>query len=156
MTRSENPPETHIPVGLGIVLRESILDRPNGGGENGDEPRILVTRRTDGALFAGYWEFPGGKVEEGEPIEDCVVREVREEVGIGVRVIHNLCPVTHTYPHGTVRLHPSICVREDPIAEPRSIEVAETRWCRLDEFASLRFLPANESILVNLREYLEG
>jgi len=154
MDRSRNPPETHIQVGLGIVLQASDSDRPNGGIENDGDPRILVTRRPDGALFGGYWEFPGGKVEEGEPIEDCVVREVREEVGCDVRVIHNLLPVTHTYPHGTVRLHPSICVRGDPAAEPRAIEVAEIRWCRLDEFASLRILPANESILVSLREYL--
>jgi len=63
-----------IEVGLGLVIRTA-----------GSGREVLITRRRADAVYAGYWEFPGGKVEAGESPEDCAVREVREEVGLIVR-----------------------------------------------------------------------
>ena len=150
MSRAEDSSESPIEVGIAIVLRDDAIADP----KTGDQPPILVTQRREETVYGGYWEFPGGKVEDGEAIDDCVTREVREEVGIDVEVIHNLETVVHTYEHGTVRLHPRVCRRVDPSQTPTPIEVASVEWRALAEFESLRFLPANESILTALSAWL--
>lgn len=150
MSRSRESSGNPIEVGLAIVLRDEASEYPN----RGDQTPILVTQRREGTVYGGYWEFPGGKVEEGEAIDACVTREVREEIGIDVEVIHNLETVLHTYEHGTVRLHSRVCRRVDPQEEPTPIEVASVEWRALAEFGQLSFLPANQSILTALSEWL--
>ncbi|HVZ93294.1 MAG TPA: (deoxy)nucleoside triphosphate pyrophosphohydrolase [Phycisphaerales bacterium] len=117
---------------------------------------ILVTRRKRESVFGGYWELPGGKVEGGESIDACVVRELLEEVGVSARVTGALGDVVHTYPHGTVRLHPRLCEMEEGSAEPRALHVAEFAWCALGRLGEYEFPPANEGIVKELRERLGG
>src|SRR5688500_941077 len=69
-----------------------------------NEGRILLTRRMEGAHLAGFWEFPGGKVEEGEDPEDAVVRECREECGIELEVGNVLEVAFHRYERKDVLL----------------------------------------------------
>ena len=77
------------------------------------------------------WEFPGGKIDPGESSEECLRRELIEEMGIGVRVWRSLPPSTHHYPTFTVTLHPFVC----------SIEAGKIV---LHEHAAIAWLPPEE------------
>jgi 8-oxo-dGTP diphosphatase len=67
--------------------------------------RFLLTSRPDGKVYAGYWEFPGGKVEVGESIEAALRRELHEELGITIGTALPWQVTMHDYPHARVRLH---------------------------------------------------
>ena len=67
--------------------------------------RVLLARRPAGKVYAGYWEFPGGKVEPGESVRDALEREIREELAVEVERAHPWITRVFTYPHATVRLH---------------------------------------------------
>jgi 8-oxo-dGTP diphosphatase len=69
------------------------------------EGRFLLTSRPEGKVYAGYWEFPGGKVEPGETVEQALRRELHEELGITIGAAHAWQVTTHDYPHARVRLH---------------------------------------------------
>ena len=70
--------------------------------ENGD---VLMAQRPEGKPYAGYWEFPGGKVEAGETVENARRREFMEELGITILSATPWCCVEYVYPHAHVRLH---------------------------------------------------
>lgn len=106
--------------------------------------RILVSRRPEGTVYAGYWEMPGGKIHEGETPAQCLVREFAEELGLTIEVNRALSVVEHVYPHGHVRLHPFYCRRVD--GEPRNLQVADHRWVTPGELAKLKLPEANEPI----------
>jgi mutator protein MutT len=103
--------------------------------------KVLVTqRKADAEHLPGLWEFPGGKCEEGESPEACVVREVREETGLTVRIKFRRAPVTYDYPGRCVTLHPFDC---EPIndTEAQALESAAVRWLapsnlRIEDFPS--------------------
>jgi 8-oxo-dGTP diphosphatase len=63
-------------------------------------PELLLAQRPPGEALAGFWEFPGGKLEAGETALHAVVREVREELGVDVQAIELMAQETHLYPHG--------------------------------------------------------
>jgi 8-oxo-dGTP diphosphatase len=67
--------------------------------------RFLLTSRPDGKVYAGYWEFPGGKVEAGESVEGALRRELHEELGITIGAAVPWQVTMHDYPHALVRLH---------------------------------------------------
>src|SRR5258708_12596147 len=70
----------------------------------GDD-EFLLAQRPAGKPYAGYWEFPGGKIEAGEEARAALTRELREELGIGVRESSPWITRLHAYTHATVRLH---------------------------------------------------
>ena len=74
--------------------------------------KILVCQRKADDTFGGYWEFPGGKQEDGETLEQCLARELREELNIAARPTLLLTPVMHDYPEVLLRLHPFLCEHE--------------------------------------------
>ncbi|EEO28283.1 8-oxo-dGTP diphosphatase MutT [Oxalobacter paraformigenes] len=80
-----------IDVAVGILMKD-----------NGD---VLLAQRPAGKAYEGYWEFPGGKVEAGETVEEALKREFMEELGITVLAAEPWCCVEHVYPHAHVRLH---------------------------------------------------
>jgi len=88
-------------------------------------PRLLITRRPGNTVLAGYWELPGGKAEPGEPLETCLVREFREEVGLNIVVTATLDIIEHQYDYGLVRLHPFRC--HDLGGEARNLQVPAHR-----------------------------
>ena len=66
---------------------------------------FLLTSRPEGKVYAGYWEFPGGKVEAGESVEQALRRELHEELGIFIGAVQPWKVEMHDYPHALVRLH---------------------------------------------------
>ena len=70
-----------------------------------DGSEFLLAQRPADKLYAGYWEFPGGKVEPGETVRAALVRELREELGISLSACSPWLTRVFTYPHATVRLH---------------------------------------------------
>lgn len=105
------------------------------------EGRILVARRKKGFFLGGYWEFPGGKREPLESCAQCVVRELREETGIEVRIVRELLPVRHDYRRKRVVLQPYLCALVSGEARPLVSE--EVRWVTPDELTRLKVPPAS-------------
>ncbi len=88
--------------------------------------RVLLTRRPSKGLLGGMWEFPGGKVEAGESLEACLRREIREELGIDVRIAEPFGVYRHAYTHFRITLHAFLC---DPDgAQPQPLAAAELAW----------------------------
>ncbi len=80
-----------------VEVAAAVLQRPDGS--------FLLAQRPAGKIWAGYWEFPGGKIEPGETPYDALVRELREELGIEVATAYPWITRVFTYPHATVRLN---------------------------------------------------
>lgn len=80
-----------INVAVGVIIR------PDG--------KILLSTRPSGKPYSGYWEFPGGKLEKGETVEQALRRELVEELGIRIENTTIWRVTEHTYPHASVRLH---------------------------------------------------
>ena len=101
-----------------IDVAVGILMKPNGD--------VLLGQRPAGKPYAGYWEFPGGKVEAGESVFDALRREFQEELGIEVVSAEPWCGVQHIYPHAHVRLH--FYISKDWRGEPQSLEGQAFAW----------------------------
>lgn len=81
-----------VEVAVGILIRKS-------------DNALLLTSRPSGKVYAGYWEFPGGKLEGGETVEEALRRELHEELGVTIGIAHGWHVSEHDYPHAYVRLH---------------------------------------------------
>ncbi len=111
--------------------------------------RLLITERPEGSHLAGKWEFPGGKREAGESWESCLIRELQEELGIGIRVGALYDEVVYRYPGKTVQLR-FFLARWDA-GEPRAIECAAWRWVTADDLVVDEFPPADQRLIERLR-----
>jgi mutator protein MutT len=116
--------------------------------------QILVCQRKEGDTLGGYWEFPGGKCEDGETLEQCIQRELREEVNIVATPLVRLTPIDHDYPHVLVRLHPFVCRHES--GEPELLECQAARWIDPVQLRDYRFPPANETLLEEVIDHLSA
>lgn len=100
---------SEVLVADGDRPREGGADRPVTDVAVGvlidSEGRFLLTSRPPGKAYAGYWEFPGGKVEPGEAVADALRRELQEEIGITVDAVRPWREKLVDYPHALVRLH---------------------------------------------------
>ena len=92
------------PVDVAVPVSRRPVDVAVGVLIDGDG-RFLVTSRPAGKVYAGHWEFPGGKVEAGESIEAALQRELHEELGIAIGPAQAWQTTLHDYPHALVRLH---------------------------------------------------
>lgn len=112
--------------------------------------KILIDRRRPEGLMGGLWEFPGGKLEPGETVQDCIKREIQEELAIWVEVGDHLITIDHTYSKFHVTLNVYHCRHES--GEPQPIECDEIRWVTVDELPSYEFPIANLQIIQALKE----
>ncbi|NJD26433.1 MAG: Nudix family hydrolase [Betaproteobacteria bacterium] len=110
---------------------------------------FLLAQRPAGKVYAGYWEFPGGKVEPGESVRDALVRELREELGITVTACAPWLTRTFTYPHATVCLNFwRVTAWEGEIGISAPLEHDAVDWLECGKSATVGpILPANDPIL---------
>jgi 8-oxo-dGTP diphosphatase len=107
--------------------------------------KVLITRRPQGKPFAGYWEFPGGKVEAGEPPTLALQREMLEELGVNVEVEQIIDALYHNYDWGAVLILAYRC--RITTGRLRNLEVSEHRWVPLEDLALFRLLPADTPLI---------
>ena len=91
--------------------------------------QVLLAKRPEGKPLAGKWEFPGGKLEAEESIEDCLIREIQEELSCLVQINSVLSPSTHRYESIAIELLPFIC--ELAGSEPQAVEHSAIQWLDL-------------------------
>lgn len=120
-----------------MEVSAAVLQRPDGS--------FLLAQRPDDKIWAGFWEFPGGKVEAGESALDALVRELREELGIDIVVAYPWITRTFTYPHATVRLQFFRVIQWTGELYPH--EGQQFSWQRSGEVTVAPLLPANAPIL---------
>ncbi len=130
---------SYVPVAIGVVIRS--------------DGAVLVARRREGDRFAGRWEFPGGKVSGDESPAACLHRELKEELGITIRIVARLAPITHDYGNLRVCLHPFVARVES--GEPKPLAAMELRWVSAEELAAMEFPEANAPLLAQLRSILK-
>ncbi|HEX2951369.1 MAG TPA: (deoxy)nucleoside triphosphate pyrophosphohydrolase [Armatimonadota bacterium] len=106
---------------------------------------VLITRRPAGVHLAGYWEFPGGKVQTDESFSTALRRELCEEIGVTIAVNGEIATTRFHYPDRTVELHLFRCAIVH--GEPELLQVAEIRWIPVDELGEYTFPPANVALL---------
>jgi 8-oxo-dGTP diphosphatase len=118
--------------------------------------RVLLTQRKAGAHLAGLWEFPGGKVEQGEDPRVALRRELGEEIGIDA-IVGDVVEVTfYRYEEAekAVLLLFFEVVRKAGSPEPRAIDVAACRWAIVDELRDDIFPPADVAVLARVRQIM--
>jgi 8-oxo-dGTP diphosphatase len=129
-------PITHHPavqVAAGLISRDG---------------RYLITRRKSETHLGGCWEFPGGKRHADESLEDCLRRELREELGIEISAPVPVTTFPYEYPDRTVELHFFHCTIEK--GEPQAIGCDEIQWVAPDELSRFEFPPADSSLIDSL------
>ncbi len=123
-----------VEVAAGLVYREG---------------RYLIARRKADVHLAGFWEFPGGKREPGETFEECLERELFEELNIRIGAPVPFQIVRHQYPEKTVELHFFRCGIES--GQAAAVDCAEIRWVWPHELADFNFPPADRPVIEALR-----
>src|SRR5438094_8690691 len=108
----------------------------------------LLAQRPQTKVYSGYWEFPGGKIEPGEPVPEALKREVREELGIEVGGAYPWITRVFVYPHAKVRLHFYRVYAWR--GEPRAVEHQAIAWQRPDAIELDPLLPANGPVIRSL------
>jgi 8-oxo-dGTP diphosphatase len=112
--------------------------------------RVLIAQRPQGKSMAGLWEFPGGKIEPGERLEQCLIRELKEELGIAVKE-ECLAPLTfasHTYPDFQLLMPLYVCRRWEGIVTAQ--EQQALKWVRPGELKNYPMPPADEPLISHL------
>lgn len=112
--------------------------------------KLLITQRRQGAHLGGLWEFPGGKRELGETFENCLTRELCEELGIEVKVARVFEEITHAYAEKTVHLKFFLCELGEGEPQPRGC--AAVKWIRKSELADYDFPAADARLLQKLKD----
>lgn len=128
----QRPP--HHNIAIGVIWKDG---------------KVLIAQRHPKGLLGGLWEFPGGKREPGETLRHCCAREIREEVGLTVRVGRKWKTIRHAYSHLRVTLHVFECTYEG--GEPKPLGCQRVRWVRPDELSRYAFPAANKVLLDELR-----
>ncbi len=134
MSQLSSPP--HKIIGVAVIW--------NASGQ------ILIDRRRPVGVMGGLWEFPGGKIEPGETVIECIQREIKEELGINIEVGELLTTIDHTYTHLRVTLTVHMCKHVSGVPQP--IECDEVRWVNLDELSQFEFPEANTQIISALKK----
>lgn len=122
----------HHQIGVGLI--------------EGNDGKLLIALRPDDAMLGGLWEFPGGKKEKGESIQETVARELNEELGVTVAVGEKFMDLKHAYSHFKITLHAYWCTIKNGTPKPKSSN--DLRWVTLEEIDEYPFPKANK-VLIN-------
>ncbi len=136
VTATSNGPDERTPVEVAV----GVLKRNDG--------TVLLARRPEGKPYAGWWEFPGGKLEVGESVEAALARELLEELGITIIGSEPLTMIEFSYPHARVRLH-FRCI-EHWQGEPVSREGQALTWQHPARIEVQPLLPASLPVIEQL------
>ncbi len=126
----------HLVVGAAVVT--------GGSGE------VLVAQRRTEDMLGGLWEFPGGKLEDGETIQECIARELKEELDIQVKVGEFLVTVKHAYSHFTMELHTYFAEIES--GNPKAVECQGFQWLEIADLRRVPYSKADLKIIEALEE----
>lgn len=129
------PDKNFIPVTCAIIEHEG---------------KVLIAQRNSHTSNANHWEFPGGKQEEGESAEECLTRELQEELSINILITGKLDPVIHHYPEKSIRLFPFICSYDGVVVNPE--EHKKILWVTPDELPQFEWSAADIKVW---KQYLE-
>jgi len=113
--------------------------------------KLLIAQRHAKAHLGGLWEFPGGKREPGETFEECLVREIREELGVEISVEKLFEELTHVYPEKSVHLKFFICKLVS--GEPQPFGCAAFKWIGKSESSDFEFPAADARLLEKLKDF---
>ncbi|MCY4063076.1 MAG: A/G-specific adenine glycosylase [Chloroflexi bacterium] len=137
--RAKRPPTPHYDVTAGLI--------------RDDQERLLIAQRPLDGLLGGLWEFPGGKVEAGETLADCLQRELREEMAIAVEVVGLFAVVDHAFTHFKITLHAFDCRYRGalpPHDEPQALGVRAWAWVVDAQLADYSFGKADRLVIDEL------
>lgn len=119
-----------------------------------EQGKILLGQRLEGSRLGGYWEFPGGKVESGESVGECIERKVLEELGVTARSATLICESVHTYPFGTIKL---LCVHTFLHDTALKCNVhAQLKWVDLRDLPTYNLAPADVPAVEHLLRYFSA
>jgi len=157
--RKRRKPRPHYQVTAGIIWENG---RGKGGRRSADarsgeaagrgrsDRRLLIARRRPDDMLGGLWEFPGGKQEDGESLEECLRREIREELGIAIRVDGPFLRLDHGYSHFRITLHAFHCTYLN--GAPSPLGCSDFRWVRVSDLESFALSRADRKLAAVLRE----
>ena len=126
---------THTEVAVGVLIRES-------------DGALLITSRPEGKPRAGWWEFPGGKIESGERPQEALVREIQEELDAEIEVGGLLETVEWDYPDFHLTMHCFLCSLLSDSFHLNEHEAAA--WLTPEDLHSVRWLPADEGLVYRI------
>ncbi len=129
------PSKLHKQIGVAVI---------------GKQGKILIDRRKPKGEMAGFWEFPGGKIEAGETVEECIKREIKEELDIEIIVGDRLTTIAHAYENFNLTLYVHDCLHLS--GEPQPLECEEIRWIEPEHLNRFQFPPANQQIIHLLQQ----
>lgn len=112
------------------------------------EGKVLIAKRGESMKHQGMWEFPGGKLEPGETLEECVKREIKEELDIEIEVLQYFGQNLYTYSNGAIRLMAYWSAWKSGVVDLKEHERFE--WADLHELVNYNFLPADQPLVENL------
>ena len=118
-----------------IVVTAAVVERDGA---------FLLTRRLDGTHLAGHWEFPGGKRHAGETLEECLAREIREELDADIEVGSEILASVHDYPDRSIELRFFRCALK---SDPKPTMGQEMRWVALRDLPSVQLPPADDELV---------
>lgn len=129
-----------------ITVSGAIILRDHNGTKE-----IFATQRGYGD-YKGWWEFPGGKLEEGETPEQCIVREIQEELATDIKAEKLIGTVEYDYSLFHLTMHCILCTILSGKLE--LLEHADAKWLSKENLLSVKWLPADELILDKINELL--
>ncbi|UCE05730.1 MAG: 8-oxo-dGTP diphosphatase MutT [bacterium] len=131
--------------------KETNSTRPHyhvAAGLISDGGKILITQRPFNDTFGGLWEFPGGKQRAGETLEQCLIREIAEELNIKIQVDKKLMSVSHNYDHVQITLHLFLCTFLEGMPESKGVQ--DWKWIDYSKLNQFDFTEADQRLIKKL------
>jgi A/G-specific adenine glycosylase len=133
--RQRKPRTPHFDVTAAVICR------PDG--------QVLIAQRPLGGMLGGLWEFPGGKRQPAETLQECLAREIQEELGIEIEVGPQIAAIKHSYTHFRITLYAYICRLVN--GDPRAIDCADWSWVTLGDLDRYAFPVTDRKIILVLK-----